>query len=134
MEINITSYFTHVHSNLCSGSMATHGKNVAQTTWANSMMAAGNIEKPLLSNPEEIKAFIEHMASMGFSDAEEMGNWPANEVQALFIQLISGDINENEHLSDDLDDCDFEAYEGDESTASSIFKGDDGQVYYYLGY
>jgi hypothetical protein len=65
----------------------------------------------------------------GAWEEEEIVEWDNDELNALFIQLVSGDIKENEHLQEG----DWEAYDADENTRGHIFKGNDGQIYYYLG-
>ena len=133
MDINITAFFNDCNSHDLSGSVATHGQNVGLTTWLACKDSAEKMAPPLLNTQDQYKAFTLHMDSMGFSEAGTMTDWPLVELNALFLQLIAGDINENEHLDSDLLECDFVAYEGDESTSGSIYQGDDGQIYYYIG-
>lgn len=135
MEINITKIFnelTNGGSHDCSGSIMTHGNNAAMDTWNNSKDTAKSNQ--ILNTPKEYAAFIEHMQAMGFGDDEEksMYTWPLVELNALFIQLISGDINE----SDALENHDFIEYEKESEAgqvAGAIYKGDDQEIYYYLG-
>ncbi len=89
MEIEITSLletdmFPFSHSR------AEGGDNAGPETWN----AALNGPRPLLTTPEQFKAFRAHMKDTGFSESDEMETWPENETQALFLQLIAGDVRE----------------------------------------
>ena len=75
-------------------------------------------------------------------DAEECAAWPDDECNALFIQLISGDMREAGMDACDMDEFDWEAYEEQAREGripGNIFKGDveghegSGRIFYDLG-
>ena len=104
MDININKYFEH---ELCpsdfSASVAELGNNAGQLTWAYAKEESE--DTVLLTTFEQFAAFIEHIESMGFDFSEDEKPMNGQELNALLIQLISGDI----------------------------FKGTDNNIYYYLG-
>jgi hypothetical protein len=133
MEININQYF---ENELCpsdfSASANEMGNNAGALTWAYSNEEVE--DTILLVTFEQFAAFIAHMESMGmdFSDDDKPMN--GTELNALFIQLISGDIRESEGL--DQSPINWELYEEESregQIASNIFLSDDDNVYYYLG-
>lgn len=131
MEINITKYF---NNELCpsdfSASVAELGQNAGQLTW--SYANEESQDTVLLTTFEQFVAFIEHIDSMGFEYEEHSMN--GAELNALFIQLISGDIRESEGLSCSPIDWDLYENEAEQDQVSSrIFKGTDDNIYYYLG-
>ena len=129
MEIVITSYFqTDAHSFY--GSVATHGQNVGVNTWTNALATVNSMAPPLLDTMDKIIEFHNMVESAGF---EFEGGYCGVMYNALFLQWIAGDIQECEHLENDLEDCDWAAHELDENALGSIFKSYDGEVYYYLG-
>lgn len=89
MEIDITSLletdmFPFSHS------QAEGGQNAGPETW----QAALNGPRPLLSTPEEFAAFRDHVRDFGAWEHEEIDGWDENECQALFLQLIAGDVRQ----------------------------------------
>ena len=71
-------------------------------------------------------------AGFGAWTDEEINAWTPTELNALFLQLVSGDIRE---AGIDTDAPDWEAYEAgaDEGQYSGNISTDAGRVYYYLG-
>jgi hypothetical protein len=130
MEININQYF---ENELCardfSASVAEIGNNAGQLTWGYALDEVEDVV--LLTTFEQCAAFIEHMTSMGMDNVDKMNG---TELNALFIQLISGDIRESEGLSE----CpiNWELYEQESEAgdiSSRIYFGTDNNYYYYLG-
>ena len=89
MEINIT-HLLETDLFPFSHSRAEGGENAGPNTWN----AALNGPRPLLNTPEEFEAFREHVGEFGAWSEEEIAAWDDNECQALFLQLISGDVRE----------------------------------------
>ncbi len=132
MEINITSLFNEICPSDFSASIAEIGQYAGRDTWEAAKEEAESVE--LLTTLEEQQAFISHMEGMGFSATDDMDVWPHEELLALFIQLVSGDMREHlDNFGDDSESWDWEAYESDENTCGNLFQGDDGEIYYYLG-
>ena len=96
MEIDITRFFETAETHDFSASAAELGQNAGKITWANAMREAE--ETPLLSTDAELDAMRQFARESGGWDDEEVAAWTAEEVNALFIQWISGDMNEMESL------------------------------------
>lgn len=133
MEININTYF---ENELCpsdfSASAAERGENAGLYTWAYAKEESqGTV---LLTTFDQFAAFITHVESMGFDFSEDEKPMNGTELNALFIQLISGDIRESNGLQENP--INWALYE-DESKegqiSSNIFLGTDNNIYYYLG-
>jgi hypothetical protein len=113
MEIDITDFFTSADPFEFSASIAERGQNAGPQTWTNAKEQAANA--PLLQTKEETAA------------------WSAVECNALFIQLVSGDMRES-GLDDDPDDDDWRDYEKgaeDGRFPGNIFRSSD-RIYYSL--
>lgn len=135
MEINITQFFTNQDAGEYSGSRMELGDNAARITWNNSLEAAK--DTPLLATEEALQEMRDYARSTGGWNAEEIAAWSDTELNALFIQFVSGDMREMESLcSDDNGDTDWAEYEKQASAgriSGNIFKADSGEIYYYLG-
>lgn len=89
MEINITSLLeTDMYE--FAHSRAEGGENAGQNTWN----AALNGPRPLLKTEEEREAFRDYAKGFGAWEAEEIAAWDENECQALFLQMIAGDVRQ----------------------------------------
>jgi hypothetical protein len=134
MEINITRFVTNADPFDFSASRAERGDNAGKETWSNAVAEGTN--SPLLTTPGELNALRDHVRGYGAWDDEEIAAWTDAECNAVFIQLISGDMREAGMDDCDLDEFDWEEYEEraeEGSISGNIFKGDDDQIYYYLG-
>ncbi len=77
----------------------------------------------------------EYAAGFGAWDDDEIAAWDAGECNALFVQLVSGDMREAGMDEGDLEDFDWEEYEHHANVgqiSGNIYRGDDGQIYYSL--
>lgn len=108
MELNITQFVNTQHPSDYSASVAELGWNAGQLTWN----AAKECEVTLLHTDDEIQETKDFFESFGAWDAEEMSARTNNEVNALLIQFISGDMRDNEN--------------------DRIFTTDTGESYYYI--
>jgi len=129
MEINITSLLAQDMFPF-SHSAAEGGQDAGRNTWNNAL----NGPRPLLNTPEEFEAFRDHVGEFGAWEDEEIDGWTENECQALFLQIIAGDVREAG--ADSIDEIDWEQYEIDAEAgrnSSLLYRGGDGSVYYYLG-
>lgn len=132
MEIDITEFFrTEEHSDY-SASVAEKGPAAGRITWAAAMRAADH-PPVMLDTEDKLEAFRDHMRGFGAWDDAEIAAWTQQECNALFIQLVSGDIRECgiDTLQPDWTDYEAGAQAGRHS--GNFGPGDDGRVWYYLG-
>lgn len=131
MEINITTFFNNAAPMDYSASVAEIGRNAGADTWN-----AAKEDAPdylMLDDADKLDAFRAYVKGFGAWDDAEIAAWSDIEVNALFLQMVSGDMRE---AGLDAPSPDWEQYEIDSQKglcAGNIFKGDDGQVYFYIG-
>ena len=135
MEIDITEFFKDAEPFEFSASRAERGDNAGPETWANAV--AEGESSPLLTTPDQIEALREHVKGFGAWDDEEIAAWSDAECNALFIQIISGDMREIESLcTGDDGEVDWAKYEElslERTIGGDLYRGEDGRIYYYLG-
>jgi hypothetical protein len=115
-----------------SHSRAEGGENAGRNTWNASKAQAK--ETPLLDTEEKLEAMRDFALSSGGWTREEIAAWNAEEINALFLQWVAGDVRQAG--ADSLDEIDWEEYEElaiEGRIPSNISKGDDGQISFYLG-
>lgn len=122
LELDITHMLDESMFSL-SGSVVEHGENAGSKTWNNCLQYAQHT--PLLKSKEEIEHARNYFKDIGPWSDGERAKWSDNEVQALIIQLIAGDIREMEAYDS------FEEYEQSEQVSHNIFKSED-KFYYTL--
>jgi hypothetical protein len=130
VEIDITDFFESTDPFEYSASQAERGKNAGPETWANAMA----YRPALLTTDETIDALRAYVKDFGAWEAEEIAAWDATHCNALFIQLVSGDMREG-GLEGELDDSDWRRYEKraeDGNCSGNIFRADDGRIFYSL--
>lgn len=136
MDIDITRFFETAETGAFSNSVANTGlTNIGRITWNNALRKAQ--ETPLLATEDQIQAMRDFARSSGGWDDEEVAAWSADEVNALFIQWISGDKNEMESswLLDDDGEIDWTKVEMDQQAgriASNIYRAADGKIWFTL--
>jgi hypothetical protein len=131
MYIDITSLLELDCFDL-SHSRAEGGENAGRNTWNASKAQAK--ETPLLNTEDKLEAMRDFARSSGGWTREEIAAWNAEEVNALFLQWVAGDVREAG--ADSLDEIDWEEYEEkamEGRIPSNLSKGDDGQISFYLG-
>lgn len=131
MEIEITSLLETDCFPL-SHSVAEGGENAGRNTWNNAKEQAG--EAPLLKTPEELQSAREYFKSFGAWSEDEIAAWNDQEINALFLQFIAGDVREMG--ADSLSEIDWKEAEELQSNGqapSNIFRSNDGRVFFYLG-
>jgi len=111
-----------------SASMAELGSKAGQITWDNAL------GYKMILKPAELESARRYIESTGGWDKYEIEEMSNNEINALIIQFVTGDIRE---FSDEpLDSWNWDEYEQQSRLgiiAGNIFKGDNGDYYYYLG-
>lgn len=134
MEINITSL---LEADLFRFSHSAHegGENAGRNTWNAAKEEVATA--PLLQTPEQLQALRDYVRGFGAWDKEEIDAWDEVECNALFLQLIAGDVREAGW--DSLDyaewgDCGDlkDARTGERAEPGNIFRTDEGSIYYSL--
>jgi len=131
MEINITGFFYTGQAHLYSASVAELGENAGKLTWLNALGYAN--KHRMLDTEDQLEAFRQFVKEPGGWSQEEIDRWSFNELNALFIQWVAGDIRE---AGLDVPFPDWEQYEAESQAgncSSSIWKDADNQVYFYIG-
>lgn len=132
MEIDITEFFETAEAFDYSASAADLGQDAGKITWRAAVDDATNVYPGLLDTEEKRDAWRDDLRGFGAWEDEEIAAWSEDELTALLIQFISGDIREMEDLCGD----DWEAYRvlQERGTCSGrLYRGDDGRVYFYIG-
>jgi hypothetical protein len=135
MEIDITRFFNESEPFEYSASIAERGVNAGRDTWNNARDEGSR--SPLLTTAEQLAALREYVKGFGAWDAAEIAAWDDSECNALFIQLVAGDMREMESLcmGDDgeIDWNEHESLASQGTISGNLYRGDNGRVYYYLG-
>ena len=111
MEINVTAFVKNEDPFEYSASRAERGENAGRETWGNAKRAP-----MLLTEPEHFDALRVYVKGFGSWGEAEIAAWTEQECNAIFVQLISGDMREAEAGQ----------------IGGHLFRGDDGEVYYSL--
>ena len=131
MELNITHFFNDAAPRDYSASVAEIGNDAARSTW---QAACDDSEDyPMLDSDEKREEFRRYVKGFGAWSEDEIAAWSNQELNALLIQMVSGDIRE---ASLDADEPDWEQYQKDSEDgriSGRIFKGSDSQIYYCIG-
>ena len=131
MELNITKFFTDAAPMDYSASVAEIGQDAARSTWQAACDDSSDF--PMLDSDDKRDEFRRYVKGFGAWSQDEIAAWSDQDLNALLIQMIAGDIRE---ASLDADEPDWDQYEKDSESgriSGRIFKGDDAQIYYYVG-
>lgn len=114
-----------------SASAAELGQDAGKITWENAKDAIdsdGHFE-PLLKTDEQIENAKEWFAEFGAWDGEEIATWSNQDLNALLLQFIAGDIRESEpQIFDDYDEYQKQAERG--TVSGRIYlSGEDWYIY-----
>ncbi len=132
MELNITKLFNEIAPMDYSASAVELGQDAGRITWNNAYDDADDY--PLLQTDEQREAFRDHVRGFGAWDDEEIAAWSDQELGALLLQLIAGDIRDVPGMDTaSWDWTEYQALCEAGTVASNLFLGNDGQVYYYVG-
>ena len=124
MEINITEFYNMADPENYSASVMEQGPDVGKITWWHAINADFN----LLDTAEKLECMRYWARASGGWNSEEIAAWSDNELNALFIQLVSGEIREKG--SDSW--VEYEALSQAGQVSGSLFEGIDGDIYYHL--
>lgn len=134
MEIDITNFFLNRDASEFSASIAETGyKDIAKRTWKSALKEAENF--PLLTTEEECNTLKKYAKDFGAWSDEEIEAWTPQECNALFIQLVSGDIREGNLDKVSVSDDDWHEYEKDSEygrCSGNIYRSPDDKIYYSL--
>lgn len=108
MDIDITEFVMGEDPSEYSASAMELGDNAGPITWNNARREAAR--KPLLTTPAHFKALRAWAKSTGAWDAKERAAWSKEDCNALFIQIISGDMREADMAGGFMDEFDWEEY------------------------
>ena len=135
MQININQLIES-RAPVYSHSVHEGGENAGRNTWNAAKEAAARML--LLVTEEELEAMRGWARSSGGWEREEIAAWDADELNALFLQLVSAETREAGW--DSLEDAEWDdegslidSLTGEPAECSNIFRGTDGNVYFYLG-
>lgn len=132
-ELDITELFNSICPRDYFASVAEIGNNAGQVTWAAACEDAADYS--LLDSDEKRETFRRHVKGFGAWDDEEIRAWTDNELNALLLQMISGDMRES---GLDQRPVDWEQYQRDCESGQCggrIFGGPmstNGRVYYCI--
>lgn len=134
-EIEITEFFKNAAPKDYSASVAEIGENAGQYTWQ--AACDDSDDWNMLDTDEKRDEFRKFVKSSGGWTEEEIAAWSDKELNALFIQWVSGDMREcGLDGSDRLSDSAWEQYEelAERGTVpSNLFRTEDNNVYFYVG-
>jgi hypothetical protein len=131
MEIDITRFCKENDPADYSASVAEIGDNASKITWNAAMRESAHA--PLLTTPAQIDALREYVKGFGAWSDEEIAAWSDTECNALFVQLVSGDLREGglETFSED-EWIDYSERSANGQASSNLFRDSEGRVYYCL--
>lgn len=130
MELNITEFYNNTRPRDYSASVAEAGDTAGPDTWRAACDDAPDYM--ILDTADKLQAMREHVRGFGAWTDEEIAAWTDIEVNALLIQMISGDIRES-CLSDGGTWAMYYQQAEQGIASGSLFADDDGQVYYTIG-
>lgn len=128
MELKITKFFTETCPRDYHASVAEIGADAGAATWQAAV--DDSPDYMILDTGEKRDAFRSFVKYSGCWNAEEIAAWNDTELNALCLQWIAGDIRESMYLENAP--IDWAAYEKDENERHSIFKGNDGEIYFCI--
>lgn len=126
MMLDVTTYVEGYDMSQFSDSINNSGlQNIGEITWNNAVKHVA--AEPLLTaeQQQEARDYLD-----GFGADWDMQNMPDNEVEALLLQFIAGDISEYE-MFDTYDEYEKAASAG--QVSSRLTLETDGRWYYYVG-
>lgn len=133
MNINISKFFTEdAAPRDYSASVAEIGQDAGAITWRHACEDVGYFK--FLDTDDKLQAFRDWVKPSGGWTDDEIAAWSPKELNALFLQWVSGDIREC--LEWDVEDVWANYQEMAEAghVSSNLYRADDGQVYFSLEY
>lgn len=130
MEINITRFFKRQNPRAYSASVAERGPTAGADTWTEAMESAPR----LLKSAEQLQAMRDHARGFGAWSDDEISAMSARELNALFVQMVAGDMRDYRDSVEGWDWAEYEAGCEAGQYSGRIGRGADaGTVWYTLG-
>ena len=132
-EIDITAFCLNANPFEFSASRAERGDNAGPETWRNALAEAERA--PLLSTEEHLEAMRRFVRESGGWNDREVAAMSAQELNALLVQWISGDLREadyDESFPDEFDWSDYEERCRRGECLGRFYRADDGRIFYSL--
>lgn len=134
MNIDITQFTKEAAPRDYSASVMEIGADAGPATWRAACEDAADYG-PMLSTPDQLEAMRDHARGFGAWDDDEIAAWSDNELNALFIQLVAGDIREADFNNDPFTEEWWPAY-GEAASAGQVtgnfWRDDSGAIFYSL--
>lgn len=122
MEIDITDFYNNADTRQFSNSIANSGQaNIGRITWENAQKS----DYIFIDTEEKRAALLKHLEDAGMEDVWKHDMRDAN---ALFIQLVSGDIQEK----GDATWTEYQKESENGQVSGRLFEGVDRRIYYSL--
>jgi len=131
MEIDVTEFVRNEDPAYYSASRAELGENAARITWSHAMEQGGD----MLASPESLQVMRDWALASGGWDNEEIAAWSDTELNALFVQLISGDMREaglDAYEESEFDWSEYEALAQAGQISGNFFRASDGRIFFTL--
>ena len=133
IEIDITDFFNNAAPKDYSASVMEMGSNAGADTWR--AACDDSPDYMLLDTDDKRAAFRAHVKGFGAWEEAEIAAWTDNELNALLLQYVAGDIREA-GLTCESTLVDWGCYARDSEagrTSGRMFRADDGRIYFYIG-
>ena len=136
-EIDVTRLvFGHPGASEFSANQAELGVNAGKITWANAMQEAKGESDRFLSDDAKLQDMRDWAEATGAWGGEHIAEWSDDELEALFIQLVSCDIRDAKIdglcEGDEIDWESIEAHQREGHISSNLVPAGDGRVYFLL--
>lgn len=133
MEIDITRFVREACPRDYSASIAEIGNNAGADTWRAALDDAEDY--PFLDSDDAREAFREYVRGFGAWDEGEIAAWSNDDLNALLIQMIAGNMREM-RITPDMSADDWHRVHAEVNAGQSpgtIYPGNEGRIYFYMG-
>ena len=137
MKIDISAVVASIAPMDYSASMAEIGADAGPSTWR--AACEDSPDYAFLQSADELQAMRDFARDSGGWTVDELQAMPDDEIRALFLQWISGDLREmfpGRRTLEGLTDAEWQDAESRQESGQcpgNIYRGDSGRVYFYLG-
>lgn len=101
MEIDVTAFVNGSDAGDYSASRMELGDDAGRITWANAKREAA--DAPMLTTEAQLDALRQWACDSGGWSRDEIAAWSDEECNALFIQIVAGELRELESVASDDD-------------------------------